>query len=71
MPATTPCIRCGTAGFVRREQVLARGMAETHYYCGRCDHGWATRDSSAIRGDENTGGSPGDDDDAPDRGRDD
>jgi hypothetical protein len=40
MPAQTPCERCGTVGFVRREHVIEKGKALTRFYCGHCNQTW-------------------------------
>jgi two-component system CheB/CheR fusion protein len=34
------CPRCHERGFVRRERVVERGVASTHFVCAACEHRW-------------------------------
>jgi hypothetical protein len=41
----TPCVHCGTVGFVRRERVVNGDVVAIDYSCGRCLRSWTQPDA--------------------------
>jgi transposase-like protein len=55
------CPRCQSSALVRKETVVTASDTVESFYCGRCDHSWATEgDRRAV---------PREDADRPDRSR--
>jgi hypothetical protein len=49
MPAQTPCVHCGTVGFVRREYIITAKASLVQHYCGHCNHSWVDPEKDERR----------------------